>query len=181
MESLFELIRTRRSVRKFQDKKIEKEKIDVLLKSALMSPASKRSNPWSFIVVDDKNKIESLSKSKPHGAGFMKTAPLAIVVCADPKKSDVWVEDTAIASAVLHLSAHDLGLGSCWVQIRKRPHDEDISAEDYIKDLLQIDDNMVVESVIAIGYADEEKAPFDEEKMLTDRLYNNTFLDKWKL
>lgn len=131
-----DLLRTRRSVRKFQDRPVEKEKIYTLIEAMLRAPSSRGLNPWEFVVVTKKESLVLLSQAKSHGATFVKNAPLAIVVCADPAKSDVWVEDTAIASILLHLAATDLGLGSCWVQIRLREHDNQKMAQDYVAELL---------------------------------------------
>ncbi len=152
-----DLISTRRSIRKFKDRPVEKEKIDILMEAALRSPSSRGLNPWQFIVIDKPPLLEKLSKAKPHGAHFLKDAPLGIVVCADASKSDVWVEDASIASVFIHLAAHDIGLGSCWIQIRKRDHDGTISADAYIKDLLNIPDTIRIESIMALGYPDETK------------------------
>lgn len=175
MTSLLTLLQNRRSTRKYTSEKVSQEKIDMLLKAALMSPASKSSNPWEFIVVTNPETMLALSQSKPHGATFSKSAPLAIVVCADPQKSDVWVEDTSIASIYLQLMAEELGLGSCWVQIHKRKHESGIFASDYIKTLLSIPQEYEVESFITIGYKEEERKPFDFEKALVSRIHKETF------
>jgi nitroreductase len=153
-----DLLQHRRSIRQYSDQPVEKEKIDLLVEAALRSPSSRGLNPWEFIVVTDRGPISDLAKAKAHGSAFMKNAPLAIVVCADPAKCDVWIEDCSIAALVIHLAAADLGLGSCWIQIRQRDHDDKISAAEYVKKLLGIKDNMAVEAIIAIGYAQEEKA-----------------------
>ena len=76
--------------------------------------------------------LGKLAKSKQHGSEFLKNAPLAIVICADSTKSDVWVEDCSIAAIIIQLTALSLGLGSCWAQIRDRQHDYEITAEGYI-------------------------------------------------
>jgi nitroreductase len=78
-----------------------------------------------------------------------------VVVCAQPKMSDVWVEYAAIATLLLHLEAHDLGLGSCWVQVRLREHDEQQSAQEYIAEALGLDPATAVEAMVAIGYPAE--------------------------
>ncbi len=104
------LVEKRRSIRKFLSKEVEREKIDTLIEAALRAPTSMGKNPWEFIVVRDKATLESLSKAKPHGASFLKDVSLAIVVCADPEKSDIWVEDTSIASAFILLAAESIGL-----------------------------------------------------------------------
>ena len=147
---LIDLLRTRRSIRQFQDKAVEPEKIELLIEAVLRSPSSRSLNPWEFIVVTHKGTIEKLSLAKAHGSKFMKNAALAVVVCADPAASDVWIEDTSIATLILHLAACDLGLGSCWVQIRQREHDSSTSAEQYVRDLLGVGKEMVVEAIVAI-------------------------------
>ncbi|MEA1969401.1 MAG: nitroreductase family protein [Thermodesulfobacteriota bacterium] len=171
----FDLIEKRRSKRKFKPVKIEKEKIDKLIESALRSPSSRSFNPWHFIVIDEKTILEKLSKAKPHGAAFLQNAPLGIVVCADCEKSDVWVEDSSIASIFIQLAAEALDLGSCWIQIRKREHKNSISAEKYIKKILDIPEKIKVESIIAIGYPDEEKKPHSKESLQTEKIFFNRF------
>lgn len=170
-----DLLRKRRSIRRFTDQQVDKEKIDLLVESMLRSPSSRSLNPWEFIVVTDPELIKGLSKAKPHGASFMRHAPLAIVVCGDPEKCDVWVEDCSIASLILHLSATDLGLGSCWVQIRKREHDQQLSAEEYVKKLLGIKADMVVEAIIAIGYGEEEKPVHAQSSLLYEKVSYNRY------
>jgi len=173
-----DLIKTRRSTRKFSEKSIEKEKITSLIEAALRSFSSRGINPWQFIVIDDKNILEKLSKAKPHGSSFLKGAMLGIAVCADVSKCDVWIEDASIASAFIHLSAHDIGLGSCWIQIRKREHDSSNSADTYVKGVLKIPDNLMVESIIAIGYPDEIKKGHSKDSLQFDKVSFNTYGQK---
>jgi len=170
-----DLIKTRRSIRKFTDQPVEKEKIDSLIEAALRSPSSRGFNSWRFIIIEDKSLLEKLSAAKPHGAGFLKGAPLGIVVCGDSSKSDVWVEDASIASAFIHVAAHELELGSCWIQIRTREHDAQKSAGTYIKELLKIPDNIMIESIIAIGYPDEVKKGHPKDSLQFEKVFFNTF------
>ncbi|WP_299976472.1 nitroreductase family protein [Desulfobacula sp.] len=170
-----DLISSRRSIRKFKNKPVEKEKIKSLISAALRSPSSRGINPWRFIVIEDKDLLEKLSKAKPHGAGFLKGAPLGIAVCGDISESDVWVEDASIASVFIHLAAHDLGLGSCWIQIRKREHGPAKSADAYVKKLLKIPDNIMIESIIAIGYPDEVKKGHPKESLQFHKVSFNMY------
>ncbi len=167
----FDLIEKRRSIRKFTSQKIPHEVREKLVEAALRSPSSRSINPWRFIIVEDPDLLEKLSKAKPHGASFVGKAPLAMVVCADTDQSDVWVEDTSIAAIFIQLAAEDLGLGSCWSQVRKRMHDELKSADDYIKDLLEIPDTWSVASIIAIGYPDERKAGHSKASLPYDKVF----------
>ena len=167
---LIDVLRQRRSIRQYQQKAVEQDKIDILVESVLRSPSSRGLNPWEFIVVKNTETLAELAKSKAHGSSFLKGAPLAIVVCADPTKSDIWVEDTAIASLILHLSAADLGLGSCWIQIRNRPHDEQSSSEAFVVKTLGIKPGIVVEAIIAIGYPAEKVEGRDSSSLLYERV-----------
>lgn len=173
-----QLIEQRRSIRKFKKTPIEREQIEQLIEAALRSPSSRSFNPWRFIVVDKPDLLEKLSTAKPHGSSFLANAPLGIVVCADPSTSDVFVEDASIASIFIHLAAHALGLGSCWIQIRKRDHDPVKSADAYIKDLLGIPDKIMIESIIAIGYPDEVKKGHAKETLEYDKVSFNRFNEK---
>ncbi len=173
-----DLIRQRRSIRRFQDREVEREKVDMIVEAALRSPSSRSLNPWEFIVVTDREKIKRLSAAKEHGSAFLKGAPLAVVVCANPVRCDVWIEDCSIASIIIQLQAQSLGLGSCWVQIRKRMHNSEKTAEDYVKELLDIPESMVVESIIGIGYPAEEKKPHPFSSLQFEKVYYNRFGEK---
>ncbi|MDO4757479.1 MAG: nitroreductase family protein, partial [Parabacteroides sp.] len=110
MEQFSDLIKNRRSTRKFTEEELSQEEVVALLKAALMSPSSKRSNCWQFVVVDDKETLQKLSSCKEVASSFLADAALGIVVLADPLASDVWIEDAAIASLMIQLQAEDLGL-----------------------------------------------------------------------
>jgi nitroreductase len=172
---MLDLLISRRSIRKFQDKKIEKEKIDEIVSCALLSPSSRGIKTWDFIVVDDKVLLLELSSSKEHGSMLLSGAPLGIVVAADTQMSDVWVEDASIAAIIIQLAAQKLGLGSCWVQIRKRNRADGETAESYVKNLLSIPDRYAIECIIAIGYPHEEKAPHDPHKLMREKVHRNKF------
>lgn len=172
---MLNLLMKRRSIRKYKNMEISKDKVDTLIKAALLAPSAKGTRPWELIVVEDKETLEKLGKAKQHASGFISEAPLAIVVAADSTKTDVWVEDTSIASTIIQLEAEHLGLGSCWVQIRNRMHDEDSSAEKYVKEVLGIPENYTVESIISIGYKDEEKIPYTEESLKYEKIHREKF------
>jgi nitroreductase len=157
------LLEKRRSIRRFLKKEVEKEKIDMLIEAALRSPSSMGRNPWEFVVVTERETLERLSRAKPHGASFLKHAPLGLVICADPNISDVWVEDASIATILILLAAESAGLGACWIQIRERMHDQNRTAGGYISEILGIPENMKVEAIVALGYPDEKKPPHARE------------------
>ncbi|OGP82856.1 MAG: hypothetical protein A2Z08_06870 [Deltaproteobacteria bacterium RBG_16_54_11] len=169
------LIQKRRSIRRFFPKPVDAGKIDLLIEAALRSPSSRGLNPWEFIVVTDKDLLEKLSRSKQHGSAFLQNAPLGIVVCADPEKCDVWIEDASIASIFIHLAAESLGLGSCWIQIRERMHDGKKSAQEYLIETLNIPAKMQVESIIAVGYPDEMQPPHGKEELLYEKVHRDIY------
>ncbi len=172
---ILSILQKRRSVRQFQNKEIEKKKLDQIIEALLRSPSSRSLNPWEFIMVTDQKLLAVLSEAKPHGSAFLKNAPLGIIVCADPKKSDVWIEDCSIASIIGQLTAESLGLGSCWIQIRDRLHVEGKPAEDYIKACLDIPAHIKIESILAVGYADEKKQPHPAETLEYKKIHHNHY------
>lgn len=158
-------------MRKFTDEELSQDQVVTLLKAALMSPSSKRSTPWQFIVVDDKETLQKLSLCKELGAAFLKDAPLAIVVMADPLASDVWIEDASIASLMIQLQAEDLGLGSCWIQVRERFTATGIPSGDFVHNVLDIPLQLQVLSIVAIGHKGMERKPFDEERLQWEKIH----------
>jgi nitroreductase len=175
MKSFGELAKARRSTRKYTSEQLTPEEVELLMKSALMAPTSKNSRSWEFILVDDKMKLAQLSLCKPHGASFVEHAALAIAIAADAEKNDVWIEDTSIASIMLQLQAEDMGLGSCWAQIRGRFAADGESSEDYIRELLNIPSHIRILSIITVGRKDEERKPFDESRLLWEKLHLNNW------
>ena len=170
---MIELLRKRRSIRKFSSEKIAPEAIGTLIEAALRAPSSRGINPWEFILVDDPELLLKLSQSKQHGAEFLKGASLGIVVCADSTKSDVWIEDCSIAAIIIQLTAVSLGLGSCWAQIRNRQHDAGKSAETYIRELLGLPEQLQVESIVGIGHPAEIKGPVTADRLQYDKIKYN--------
>lgn len=175
-----DLLRSRRSIREFKDRPVEAEKIDLLVEAALRSPSSRDFNPWEFVVVTDPKIIGRLARAKPHGASFLAKAPLAIAVCVDPEKSDVWVEDVSIATTILHLTATDLGLGSCWIQLRKRDHDDTQTAGGYAADVLGLPSGMDVSSIMAIGYPDRNLPPHPKEALPDEKVSLDRYGARYK-
>ena len=175
MEQFSDLIKNRRSTRKFIEKELTQDEVVALMKAALMSPSSKRSNCWQFIIVDDKEMLEHLSHCKEMGASFLKDAAMAIVVLADPLLSDVWIEDAAIATLMIQLQAEDLGLGSCWIQVRERFTAEGIPSGEFVHAVLDIPLQLQVLSIVAVGYKGMERKPFNEEHLQWEKIHLNKY------
>lgn len=175
MESFATLIANRRSTRKFTDQLLSPEQVELILKAALMAPASKRSNPWQFVVVEDKEMLKTLARSKANGSSFLEGCALAIVVLANVMESEVWIEDASIASIYMQLQAEDLGLGSCWCQIRNRQTEDEMDSSQYVRNVLNIPYQLEVLSIIGIGYKDQVRKPFDESHLQWEKIHLGTY------
>ena len=172
---MIDLLRQRRSIRRYTPRKVEAEKVEILKEAVLRSPSSRNINPWEFIFVDDPELIARLMECKPHGTEPLESAPLAVVVYADENLSDVWVEDCSICAILLQLTAQSLGLGSCWIQVRKRMHSDSITAEEYIRDALNIPEDIRVESIVTIGYPETPRAGKPVEELQFNKIRTNGF------
>jgi nitroreductase len=173
--SFMKVIRDRRSVRVFESRPVEEEKLSLIVEAALRSPSSRGLNPWQFVVVRNPETLAALSIAKPHGASFLAGAPLGIAVLADPKRCDVWVEDASIAATYIQLAAEFLGLKSCWAQLRLREDGKKGWATDRARDILSIPEGMEVAFVIGIGYAAEEKKGHAESYLDYSKVHYERF------
>lgn len=175
MENFSDLIKNRRSMRKFTGEELTQDEVVALMKAALMSPSSKRTNCWQFVLVDDKELLKDLAHCKEAGSAFLADAALAVVVVADPLVSDVWVEDASIASLMVQLQAEDLGLGSCWVQVRERFTVTGMPSNEFVHGLLDLPLQLQVLSIIAVGHKGMERKPFDEAHLQWEKIHINKY------
>ena len=175
MQSFIELLQNRRSIRKYEERSIDETIQNQILTAALMSPAGKRLNPWEFVVIKERGTLEKLSEARPAGSQLLSNSALGIVVIADKERSDTWLEDASIAAHNIQLAATDLGLGACWVQIQRREHNESQSAEEYVKELLNIPSQYAVLCVISIGYKNEDRKPYDLNKLDYSKIHHEQF------
>ncbi|MBN1827641.1 MAG: nitroreductase family protein, partial [Deltaproteobacteria bacterium] len=100
---MIDLLRSRRSIRRFTKKPIDAESIELIEEALLRSFSSRNIQPWQFIFVDDGELLKKLAVAKEHGAEFLSGAALAVVIAGDEETSDVWIEDCSIAAAIAHL------------------------------------------------------------------------------
>lgn len=172
---MLDLLRQRRSIRRFAARPVEAEKVELLVEAALRAPSSRGRNPWEFVVVTEPAKLRALAHAKQHGAEFLAGTPLAVVVAADPARCDVWVEDCAIAAILLQLTALSLGLGSCWAQIRLRAHADGRTAEAHVRELLGLPEHLAVDCIIGIGYPDEQLRPHPRSALPFAKVHREIF------
>lgn len=171
MESLHKLLLQRHSIRRYTGEPIDGSDVKTILEAALLAPTSKNARSWQFIAVDDVHTLERLSECKPAYATSIKGCALAVVVCTDPSKSDAYIEDASVAAIFMHLQAADLGLGSCWVQVRGRLDAGDEPSEEVVRQILGIPDDMVVECIVTFGHPAEERRPANPDKLLWEKVH----------
>lgn len=151
MNEVFNAILARRSVRRFKEDKVPREKILPLLQAAMAAPSACNLQPWEFIVVDDPDTLQKLKDAAPLGR---YAAPLAIVVCSRydhiPWKGESWRFDIGAASQNIMLECVELGLSSVCIG----GFDQAAAAK-----LLDIPDDVHPQVIIEIGYAEVEKEP----------------------
>lgn len=175
MESFAQLVKTRRSMRKFNDQLIDADDVATILKAALMSPSSKGKHAWQFVVVDDAAMLGQLATCKTVGSDFLAGASLAIVVIGEPQESDVWIEDCAVATTVMLYQAEDLGLGACWIQLRERFAPDGTPSAEVVRELLGIPADLQPLTIVALGHKGMERKPFNEERLLWEKVHLHLF------
>ncbi len=159
---MLEILKKRRSVRKFTDKAISKEDIETILKAGLLSPTGMGNKHVEFIVIEDKASIENLVNFKAHSTRPFKTARLAIAILGNLDIAKTWIEDTALSAIYMQLQIEELGLGSTWIHLDERQTPDGRNSNLALREYLGYPENRKVLCVLAIGYKDEEIAPYTE-------------------
>lgn len=149
MENLLKLLRARRSVRRFQDKSIPKDELEKMINAARFAPTARNVQPWEFIAVTDKGKLEKLAKLGENCSFLAQAAACIAVFCADTK---YYLEDGCAATCNILLAATALGIGSCWIAGDKKPYCPQVSG------LLNIPSGMKLVSLVALGYPQDKNA-----------------------
>ncbi len=166
---MFELLRNRRSVRTYQPRHVEDEKLTEILKAAMFSQSSMNRRPWQFVVVRDAATKERLAQATIHSAHVAR-APVVITVCADEAKASRWIEDCAIVAENISLEAANQGLGTCWTQIREG-HTDDHDAETFVRETLGMPVRIRVLCLMPIGYPAQETTPHGDELFEENRVH----------
>lgn len=176
MASFAHLACRRRSHRQYTDETVDDQDIRTILRAALMSPSARARRNWSFLVSRDKSKIGALSQIREHGSGFLAGAPVIIAVAGQPSENDLWREDCAIAAVSMQYQAADLGLGSCWCHVFGREGLEPGSlAEDKVKEILGIPEDLSVLCVLGIGHWTDERKVQEDSALRWDRVHFESF------
>lgn len=167
---MLDIIRRRRSVRGYFEKAISQDVLRVLQEAALRAPSSRNLQSWTFTFVTDRGTLRELAYAKEAHGRFLEDAALGVVVSGDPGISDCWIEDGSIAAAFMQLTATELGLGSCWIQIRDRRDVEGMPAEDRVTEILGLPENLRTLCILSIGYPKAEVQGRDLESLPWDKV-----------
>ncbi|MBI5103181.1 MAG: nitroreductase family protein [Nitrospirae bacterium] len=149
-------ILTRRSIRKYTSQPVPEKIITGVLEAAMSAPSAGNQQPWHFVVITDRETLDSIPVFHPHTL-MLKEASTAILVCGDPsleKHQGYWVQDCAAATQNLLLAAHALGLGAVWTGFYPR-EDRVIKT----RQLLGLPEHVIPLALVPIGYPAEEKPP----------------------
>jgi nitroreductase len=171
MENFLELVTNRRSVRQYTEDALSPGEVERIMKAALMSPTSKNSRSWQFVLVEDRETLKKLAACKSSGAVFIEHCALAVVVMTDPLLSEAHVEDATIAATYIQLQAEDLGLGTCWCQIKGRETSDGYESDQYVRDLLDIPLQLSIGCIITVGHKARTGKPHDEAKLQWEKLH----------
>lgn len=168
--NIIEALLNRRSIRKYKNNKIEKDKIDTILKAAMYAPSAMNLQAWHFIVIDDQSVLVETIKSIPH-AELLKQTPAAILVCGNSEieKNESWMLQNCSASIQnILLAAHGLGIGTCWIAIHGMPE----VVSNVVKQF-NLPKNVVPIALISLGFPDETVTA--EERFKENKIHYN----KW--
>ena len=161
-EVVYQNIMTRTSVRSYQNRPVEKDKVEKLLRAGMAAPTALNRQPWHFVVVDSRELLGKIAAVTPN-AGMAKDAPLAIVVCGDSRKfaeggaRDFWTQDVSAAAENILLQAHGMGLGAVWTGTY--PDSERCKA---VAQLLGLPKHIIPFCTIVVGYPKGDTTPKDK-------------------
>ncbi len=157
--NVFEAIKERRSIRSFKEQDVKEKDIEMLIEAAMWAPSAGNIQPWEFIIVRRHDLKEELAEAA-FGQAFVEAAPIVIVVCANENRSFqgysvrgktlYCIQDTAAAIQNIHLTAHSLGLGTCWIGA--------FSEEETAK-ILKVPNGVRPVAIVPVGYPAESPAP----------------------
>lgn len=155
-EDMLNLIRKRRTIRKFTDEDVSEEQVEALLEIAMCAPNRLDSQPWHFVVIRDKklqNQMADLLRVHP----YLEQAPVVIAVCGLPQKSATWIMDVSAATENMLLAATALGLGAAWVGAPDTVMWD--LCEEALCDALAIPLDVRIPALVAVGHPAQERPP----------------------
>ncbi len=164
--TLTEILKKRRSVRRFDGRPVPRQTLEAILKLALAAPSSKNTRSTRFMVVSEPETLARVATMRDFGSAFLASAPCAVLVAGDVSATDLWVDNAAIAATILQLAAEEADLGSCWVHVNGRPQRREEpdgpTAEDHLREFLPLPADWRPLCFVALGYPAETPKPHAE-------------------
>lgn len=153
---VLENILARKSVRQYTNRPVDPEKIDLLLRAGMAAPSGSDKRPWSFVVVQDRDRLDSMAAQLPY-AKMLTKAPMAIVICGDTLRSALWEQDCCAVTENILLAAESMGLGAVWTAAY--PYPERVAA---VRKYIGLPENIVPLCVVPVGYPEGKQSPKDK-------------------
>lgn len=153
---VLENILARKSVRQYTSRPVESEKTDLLLRAGMAAPSGSDKRPWSFVVVQDRARLDSMAARLPY-AKMLTKAPMAIVVCGDTLRSALWEQDCCAVTENILLAAESMGLGAVWTAAY--PYPERVAV---VRRYTGLPENVVPLCVVPVGYPEGKQSPKDK-------------------
>jgi len=167
---LLEGIFTRRSIRKYRDELIPEEYLKKMLKAAMAAPSANNCQPWHFLIINDRDKMEEIIKIHPYSL-MLKEVNVALMVMGDTTLESgpgYWAVDCGAATENILLAAHGLGLGAVWLGIYPRS-----SRVNAFRKLFKLPEHIQPFALISVGYPAEEKEP--SQRFKPERVHRNSW------
>ena len=142
-EILLDFLKSRRSIRNYEDKSISEKEINMILDAGRWAPSASNRQPWEFIVIKDREFINKIAKIASYGR-FIKQASVVIAIIGKTKTSPKWyIIDTSLVTMNMMLMAWSMGIGTCWIGTMNR---------DKAKEILKLNEGDYVLTILPFGY-----------------------------
>ncbi len=173
MNQTLELLKKRKSIRKYTEEKIADKEMEYILKAAMAAPSATNARDWSFIVTRDRDIINKMAEANGRDSNPLKGAQMAVLVCGDLSRScsatDYWIIDCSIAASFMNVAAESLGISSVW--LGTWPELNKVEAQ---RKLFNLPVNIIPHSIISFGHADE-----DPNRPRIEWEADRVHIDKW--
>lgn len=167
---MLEVMRSRRSVRRYTEEPLTDEQLKQIVSAALLAPSGHSKYPCEFIIVKNRELLERMSHCRKGVAKMLAGAAAAIVVVADKDKSDTFVEDSCVAMMSMELLATSIGVGNCWIQVRNRDAEDDSPSEEYLRGLLNFPQNFACQAILSLGIPAKEPRARELDQLNFDKV-----------
>lgn len=174
MNEVLNALFRRRSVRQYTGEPIPREKLDAILQAGLVSESAKNLKAFELIVVRERETLEKLADSRAMGGKQLRSADAAVVVIGDTA-SDTWIEDCVIVLANMHLAADSLGVGSCWIQGRRRAAADGWSSDEYLRELLGYPADRALAGTLCLGMPASHPAAYTEQDLPYEKVHREKY------